>query len=167
MTAQEASEAAVREERIDLYESRGLVSGQNFCEMQQRAESAETKIEALEQQILLIQSNASANYSAAENRTHAVEEELARVQGSLTDEIKIVSRIWDALGVTTYADAHGKEISQIVADTVAELGVTNRALELMCNDFNILEIHASQKFPSTVSDYLVAAREEKLKEVGQ
>jgi hypothetical protein len=55
------------------------------------------------------------------------------------------------------------EADAIFESLEAELRVTRRALELMCNDFNILEIHASQRLPSTVQEYIEVAR----KEIGQ
>jgi len=54
------------------------VGGYSIKESDALFESLEAKISELEQQILLIQSNSAIALAAAENRTHAVEEELAR-----------------------------------------------------------------------------------------
>jgi len=56
-----------------------------------------------------------------QSKLEEMEKEVARLKGQLTEEIKIVSRVWNALGVSTYADANGKEISEIVSEKVARV----------------------------------------------
>lgn len=46
-------------------------------------------------------------------------DEIERLQARYAEEYAIVDRVWKALAIETYEQAGGKEISQIVADTVA------------------------------------------------
>lgn len=46
----------------------------------------------------------------------ALLERCEKAEAELRDEIKIVDRVWSALCISTYEQAGGKEISEIVAD---------------------------------------------------
>lgn len=57
-----------------------------------------------------------------------LEAKVESLSQQLQDEIKTVCRVWNALGVATYADVYGKEISQIVRETVEQLSEAKKAL---------------------------------------
>ena len=50
-----------------------------------------------------------------------LEEQVTNLTDKLASETAIVSRVWAALGVTTYEQAHGKSIDELVTDLTAKL----------------------------------------------
>lgn len=65
---------------------------------------------------------------AAANRIFEMQREIVELQREVKSShaesdrlIATVQRVWDALGIATYRETEGKEISEIVAERMAEL----------------------------------------------
>jgi hypothetical protein len=48
-------------------------------------------------------------------------QDTAAIREQLAEEKGIIDRVWKALGISTYADAHGKAIDELVAERVAHV----------------------------------------------
>ena len=58
-----------------------------------------------------------------------LDEQVTNLTDKLASETAIVSRVWAALGVTTYEQAHGKSIDELVTDLTVKLAQAQAEIE--------------------------------------
>lgn len=62
--------------------------------------------------------------------------EIARLQAAYREEWRIVDRVWKALGITSYEQARGKEISELVAELREERDRARADCEHWAENYN-------------------------------
>lgn len=82
-------------------------------------------------------------------RTIYLTDQLAQVTRRYDEEFANVDRVWRALGVTSYAQAGGKELHEIVLDLKRQLAAKDAEIELLTTTHSqeISRLHAEIKRP--------------------